>query len=242
MVGHEVRNVLTTMTYALETVYSKVKPQFADRVRKTKTEIREQINLLVFLAHNDDIITNPDWQLDETSVGLQGDIIAPMVDMMRAFAGHKGITISYENFIRQGIPKFRLDKHRMDQVFYNLLSNAVKYAHYYSEIRIVYRGVLPLPGPTDQEPHLGYVFAVLDQGIGILEDEVERVFGLFERGSRASMQCFEGQGKGLTVAQQIMRKHGGEVWFGNVGGDETMTEVCLGIPIERALGRRTGNV
>lgn len=237
MVGHEVRNVLTTLTYALETVYSKVASLLVDRTQSTREVIEEQINLLTFLAHNDDLITNPDWELHEETVGLHGDVVAHIVEMMNAFARHKRMRIIFSNLIDKGVPRFRLDRHRMEQVIYNLLSNTIKYGDMFSQVDIVYREVRELPCGDAQEVKPCHIFCVRNKGIGVRQDEAERVFLLFERGTDAPSASLEGQGKGLTVARMIMRKHGGDVWFESLGGKDQWTEVGFAIPVERVVGR-----
>ncbi len=61
------------------------------------------------------------------------------------------------------------------------------------------------------EPYL--VIAVSDEGMGIPEDERERLFGRFARGDSARASQIRGTGLGLYICRQIMRAMGGDIWL-----------------------------
>ena len=57
------------------------------------------------------------------------------------------------------------------------------------------------------------VVAVRDTGIGIAEEERERIFEAFQRGGRGVRTSTEGTGLGLTLSRQIVELHGGRIWM-----------------------------
>lgn len=89
------------------------------------------------------------------------------------------------------------DKLRIDQVVVNLLTNAMKYGKN-KPIRIAV-------GIESERA----VLKVTDLGIGIAREDVERIFGRFERA--VSHQNFGGLGLGLFIVREIVRAHDGSV-------------------------------
>ena len=91
------------------------------------------------------------------------------------------------------------DRDRLAQVVDNLISNAIKYSPAGSTV-----GVRLTPGDDSA------LLTVTDSGIGIAEDDRERVFEKFFRASEAA-SATGGTGLGLAVAREIVESHGGEI-------------------------------
>ena len=91
------------------------------------------------------------------------------------------------------------DRLRIEQVLNNLLSNAIKYSPRGGSV------ALKLTCDADEGR-----FEVSDQGIGIPAEEVCHIFEPFRR-VRAPKQSIPGVGLGLSVAQRIVRAHGGRI-------------------------------
>jgi PAS domain S-box-containing protein len=90
------------------------------------------------------------------------------------------------------------DRLRLEQVMTNLLSNAIKFGAG-KPIEVSVRGGRPDPA----------MLVVRDHGIGIQQDDLERIFGRFERA--VSSRSYGGLGLGLYIVQQIASRHGGTV-------------------------------
>jgi PAS domain S-box-containing protein len=99
-----------------------------------------------------------------------------------------------------------VDAPKLERIVENLLANAVKYTPAESAIRV---RVESLPG--------GVLLAVDDQGPGVLEEERETIFGVFNRG--AVPAGVPGVGIGLSLVAQFAALHGGRAWVEeNPGG------------------------
>jgi hypothetical protein len=94
------------------------------------------------------------------------------------------------------------DRLRVEQVLMNLLSNAIKYGKG-SAIQVT------LSAEAGQA-----VLKVSDRGPGVPEQDLQRIFGRFERAS--SLRNYGGLGLGLYVARQIIEAHGGSVSAHNI--------------------------
>jgi PAS domain S-box-containing protein len=108
-----------------------------------------------------------------------------------------------------------IDRHRIIQVLENLLSNAVKYSPRNTEITL--KGY-----PTET----GWDVQVIDQGIGMSPDQVEKVFDKFYRAD-SSDSAVSGLGLGMSIAQQIVDAHGGQLRVESQKGVGTTVTMSL---------------
>ena len=98
------------------------------------------------------------------------------------------------------LPEVVADRISMEQIMGNILGNAVKY------LESGRSGELEITG--EQGPD-GTTFQVRDNGRGIAERDMERVFAPFRRAGR---QDVAGEGMGLAYVQTLVRRHGGRIW------------------------------
>ncbi len=99
------------------------------------------------------------------------------------------------------LPLILGDTDRLMQVFQNLLNNAIKFSPSGGEIRMQL-----------QEQADCIQIAISDQGIGIAQVQLERIFERFYQVDGSATRRFEGAGLGLTIAKRIVQAHGGEIW------------------------------
>jgi PAS domain S-box-containing protein len=92
------------------------------------------------------------------------------------------------------------DEGRLAQVIDNLISNAIKYTPEGGEIRV---SLVVEDGSV--------VLSVADTGIGIPEEERERLFERFFRASTATERAIPGTGLGLAIAKGLVEAHGGSI-------------------------------
>jgi PAS domain S-box-containing protein len=97
------------------------------------------------------------------------------------------------------LPTVDGDPHQLERLLRNLIDNAIKYAGE-ERPRIAVQAVAE--GSR-------WLLSVADQGIGVCEQERDRVFELFARDSEAGVA---GRGIGLAVCRRIVELHGGRIW------------------------------
>jgi signal transduction histidine kinase len=148
-------------------------------------------------------------RLDEGHLLLEHELIdvsRVVLEQVRLFEGQ-----SEKHKLDIEIPPTPLtvhgDPHRLAQVVGNLLSNAIKYSPEGGTVHVV----------AEQENGMVRV-SVRDEGLGIPEDQQERVFLKFFRGD-APASGIPGTGLGLTIARSVVEAHGGSMNFESDSGE-----------------------
>ena len=115
------------------------------------------------------------------------------------------------------IPRFIVgDAQRLAQVITNLLSNAVKFTHEGGEIHIAAFLAEDNESETDDSALLDDCFEmrieVTDNGIGISQEQQERLFDAFEQVQSGASRIHGGTGLGLPISKRIVELMGGKIW------------------------------
>jgi len=124
-------------------------------------------------------------------------MVAPKAQQKRI-----GINLSMGNIAHACLSA---DKQRLSQVLLNLLSNAVKFSPVGSEIKLSVREL-------EWEDGQGlYLFEVADRGIGISEEQAERLFRPFEQADGSITRNYGGTGLGLVISKSLVELMGGAI-------------------------------
>ena len=145
------------------------------------------------------------------------DLSVAVGNLLESFAAQVSAAQSSVNY-RAGQPVIgQWDEFRIEQVVSNLLTNALRYgAKKPIDVSVYMQG--------DQA-----VIEVADQGIGISEENQQRIFHQFER--IAGSHVVTGLGLGLFISEQIVAAHNGQITVHSALGEGAMFRVCL--PLEQ---------
>jgi signal transduction histidine kinase len=113
------------------------------------------------------------------------------------------------------------DKGRLEQVFINLLSNAMKYSPDANTVEIEASASTEIA-----------TIRVCDHGIGIQQEQREKIFERFYRVGDLSQRAVPGLGMGLYIVAEIVKQHGGTITVESEGGNGSTFQVTL--PLKRA--------
>ncbi|MDD5568967.1 MAG: HAMP domain-containing sensor histidine kinase [Candidatus Pacebacteria bacterium] len=108
------------------------------------------------------------------------------------------------------LPEVSIDKEKMGIVVQNLIENAIKYTQE--------GGLIGVSLGKDEN---NVIFKIKDSGVGIPEDQKERIFSKFFRGSNVIKMETEGSGLGLYTTKNIVEAHRGKIWFESKEGEGT---------------------
>ncbi|MBX3057193.1 MAG: response regulator [Anaerolineae bacterium] len=148
-----------------------------------------------------------------------------IIDIIRARAEAKGITLAYEAL--SPLPGIvQADEKRLRQVLLNLLGNAVKFTDQgYVTLRVSARAANA--GMADS---CLLTFEIEDTGIGIPPDQLEHIFQPFEQVSKAERRV-EGTGLGLAISQQIVQLMGSQLQVESEPGRGSMFWFEVTLPV-----------
>jgi signal transduction histidine kinase len=104
------------------------------------------------------------------------------------------------------LPEIVVDKNSLHMVFGSILDNAVRYLR---------PGVLGELEITAEKAADGTVFSIRDNGRGIPNDEIPKIFEMFRQ---VGEQDTPGEGVGLACAKTLVRRHGGRIWCESTPG------------------------
>ncbi len=145
------------------------------------------------------------------------ELIDSIEAMMRPQAQAKGLGFTMETL--GSMPRWvRADAKRLRQILINLLSNAV---------RFTLRGEVRLR--MDFRTHVARI-EVIDTGIGIEPQDMERIFVPFERGSAGRRISDAGTGLGLTITHLLTELMGGQLTLCSTPGEGSSFSVRLYLP------------
>ncbi|MFO7321104.1 MAG: ATP-binding protein [Chloroflexota bacterium] len=154
--------------------------------------------LLDDLLRVEEIRSSPDELQKPTDFS---ELVNKVVDNLRLLAGAKNQRIELDIRL-EGLPPVKLDPTLIRESMENLIANAVKYTGE--------GGLIRLTSYYDADR---VHFVVEDNGIGISEDDLPKIFEWGYRAKRHSeTPLVEGRGLGLSLVKTVMERHGGEVW------------------------------
>jgi two-component system, OmpR family, phosphate regulon sensor histidine kinase PhoR len=122
--------------------------------------------------------------------------------------------------VPQDLPKLEADESRLQEIIYNLLDNAVKYSQPGGQISLQ----AAVSGDRVR-------ISVSDEGIGIRENDLPRIFERFYRVDKARSRELGGTGLGLSIVKHIAQLHGGTAEAQSEPGKGTTISVFL--PVSR---------
>lgn len=153
-------------------------------------------------------------------------VVEEVLSSLTSSAERKGLEISV-NLDDQISPLLRGDPIRIRQVLTNILSNAIKF----SDHGKIVVDVKKVKNFSTKEL---VRFSVKDQGIGISEDQTEKLFNAFTQGDNSSTRKFGGTGLGLAISKKIVELLKGQM------GVESKQGVGSTFWFEIPLGKSAG--
>lgn len=199
-VTHDIKGHLAAITSILKVlktgVLGTLNPQQEEFVSRAyertnllTTFVKDLLNLTKKRLRNDNV-------MEEFSIN---DVISKVVAQVQPLAQDKSIELDV--FVEKDMGNIRGDPYAIEELYSNLILNAIKYTHERGHVELLVKN------KPDR-----IISEVTDNGMGIPEDEVKRVFEEFFRASNAPKDSKTGSGLGLSIVKQIIDNHKGKIW------------------------------
>ncbi len=167
-------------------------------------------------------------EIEEGAYAVRG-LLNDVVNMVAPIASKKGL--EFEVVVDENLPaELYGDVGKIRQVMVNLLNNAVKYTNE-GKITLTVRGNLV-------NDSINLKIKIKDTGIGIKEENIEKLFADFERVDTEKNKDIEGTGLGLAIVNRLIQYMGGKIKVTSEYGKGSTFSVCVPQKIidRRAIG------
>ncbi|MGA9363642.1 MAG: GAF domain-containing protein [Bacteroidota bacterium] len=199
IVSHDFRSPLSSILLAARGLMKNEEFLQSKQAKEFLNIIIEQASRLSNLAEDTLSVTELEaGQLNYSFKILNVErLVQDAIAMVKFSSRHK---LSYH--VDQNVAYVKGDQNKLRQVVTNLISNAVKYSPQGGNVRVEVREF----SPTEA------MCGVSDEGVGIADDQKERLFRKFSRIDRKEGKEIRGAGLGLWICKEIVNAHGGKIW------------------------------
>lgn len=203
LIAHELRTPLTYLAGFSELLAAKT--DLPGQAKEMAQELHKQAGQMVVLTER--LLEISRLQAGKLSLSWSWVDLKQLLEEQAA----KARAMTDNHTIRLELPNYpvrvRADVTRTAQAVTNLLSNAVKYSPKGGQVTV------------KLEEHAdGATISVSDEGIGISQDQISRLFQPFYRVQGVETAGIEGLGLGLALTKAIIEAHGGKIWAQSEAG------------------------
>jgi two-component system phosphate regulon sensor histidine kinase PhoR len=197
-ISHELRTPLATLKLLSETLVlgdgedPVIVKDYLGRIEVEVDRLAQMVDELGALS----LIESGQVVLARETIHIDA-LVRRAVERLEAQASRSGLTVTVD--VPKDLPQPRGDEHRLEQVLVNLLHNAIKFTPAGGRIRV-------FASCADGAVKV----SVQDTGVGIAEDDLDRIFERFYKSDKS--RSGTGTGLGLAIARHIVELHGGRIW------------------------------
>ena len=209
--SHELRTPLNSILGMNEALQDKIFGSINEGQLKALQTIENSSRHLLTLIN--DILDVAKIESGQVTLELKATDIDSLCKSSIAFIKQQALTkrIQLIDRIPKNLPEIMLDETRIRQVLINLLNNAVKFTLEGGTITLEVSQVQLESSPTNLTP-LNYIkIAVIDTGIGISAENIQKLFQPFIQIDSALNRQYTGTGLGLALVKRLVEIHGGNV-------------------------------
>jgi signal transduction histidine kinase len=198
--AHQLRTPLTAINWALESIKN---------LAKDNADIESVATEALGVSERALKITNDLLDVAKIEDGRFGykfedsdlvDFVSEVVSALTPVAHQRSSILTFDHNGIERLPA-RIDRERLGLALFNLIDNALKYNLPKGDVKVVLK----------KEGEVAHI-AVIDSGVGIAPEDIEKLFKKFFRGSNIEQLEPNGNGLGLFITKNIIERHGGKIW------------------------------
>lgn len=216
--SHELRTPLTSIKGYIDLIIqgsageiSSQQKEFLQIAKNNTERLHELVKDLLDVSR----IESGNIDLEVQLISIEEQIEFAVRSVTKQFE-ERGLSLVVD--IEDDLPKVFGDPNRITQILINLLSNAYKYT--------------PEGGASVNVRQVGNSLQidVIDTGLGILEEDQEKLFTRFFRADSSAVRKQAGTGLGLSITKSLVEMHGGEIWLTSEVNQGTTASFTLPLP------------
>ena len=199
-VSHELRTPLTSIRGFADTLltsYDRLSPEQRDKFLHI---IKDQSNRLIHLVEN--LLTVSKMQSNKELIIYKSADITLLMDSAVQIVKNQYKTHNYIINYQNNLPKIFVDTDKFQQIMINLIDNASKYSNEGSTVTI---------SVSQDFNENKLIISVKDEGIGINEEDIKKIFNKFSRIDSPLTRKIQGNGLGLYITKTIVEKMNGSI-------------------------------
>ncbi|MCP4756058.1 MAG: hybrid sensor histidine kinase/response regulator [Proteobacteria bacterium] len=210
-ISHELRNpmhqIISYSKFGNEkynNITDEKRRHYFKQIRKSSDRLMVLLNNLLDLSKLES--GKVDYQIKDNDLI---DIIDEAISEFQPSLDEKRLAIEMEN--KKAAGPVCCDSYKIGQVVRNLLANTIKFSSENHKIQI---NLVDSKLEIDERIIPAVKVSVVDDGVGIPENELNQVFDKFNQSSRTQTGA-GGTGLGLAICREIVKAHNGEIWAEN---------------------------
>jgi signal transduction histidine kinase len=207
---HDLKNPLNGISLAASGLiknFDKISQEKFDSVVHRIESVTDRMKLILNNLLDVNAIESGEYNLNFQTVNISS-LLNETISHFKNTADEKNITLEYEN--KAGEIFFSTDEVAFTEILENLISNAIKYSEKNKSVHIL------LTGTEDK-----FKILIIDSGLGIKEEEQNKVFKKFAKISNKPTAGENSTGLGLSIVKRLTEMLNGNISFKSVYGSGT---------------------
>lgn len=201
--AHQLRTPMSGIKWLIGMTLDGDLGRVSNEAKEQLAKGQENVNRMITLINSLLDVSQIEMQQLEYKISGQNivDIVHSVADEFTHQAEAAQVTLRVEE-PKRPMKQAMVDEEKISMAFRNLIDNAIKYTPKKGTVTVRFSG-------SDRYVNVD----IADTGYGIPEDEYDRIFTKFYRGSNIQTIQADGSGLGLFVVKQIVEQHNGDIEF-----------------------------